>query len=438
MYIKGQLLLDSNRLIGMSKNKQSNYRDIHPFHVMAKPIGPICNIDCKYCFYLEKENLYRNKSQGLSDWMMSDKVLESYISQKFEANSTGVETFAWQGGEPTLLGVDFFRKVIKYQEKYAKDLQFYNTLQTNGILLNDEWCEFFLENDFLVGLSIDGPRELHDKYRVDKGGKPTFDRVMKGIDYLSKHGVKFNTLTVVQKDNSYKPLEVYNFLKEVGSGFMQFIPIVERNTQKKLKNGLSLVLPDKTNAILSDWSVESEQFGNFLIRIFDEWIRNDVGKFYVQIFDIALESWYGKQPSLCIFAETCGRALAIEHNGDLYSCDHYVFPENKLGNIMDSHISKMEESKQQHDFGINKLDTLPAYCKECEVRFICNGECPKNRFLNTPDGDTGLNYLCAGYKKFFNYIDPYMQFMVNELQEQKPPSKVMSWAKDKDKENPSL
>jgi len=422
----------------MSNNKQSNYMDIHPFHVMAKPIGPICNIDCKYCFYLEKENLYRNKSQGLSDWMMSDKVLESYISQKFEANSTGVETFAWQGGEPTLLGVDFFRKVIKYQEKYAKDLQFYNTLQTNGILLNDEWCEFFLENDFLVGLSIDGPRELHDKYRVDKGGKPTFDRVMKGIDYLSKHGVKFNTLTVVQKDNSYKPVEVYNFLKKVGSGFMQFIPIVERNTQKKLKNGLSLVLPDKTNAILSDWSVEPEQFGNFLIRIFDEWIRNDVGKFYVQIFDIALESWYGKQPSLCIFAETCGRALAIEHNGDLYSCDHYVFPENKLGNIMDSHISKMVESKQQHDFGINKLDTLPAYCKECEVRFICNGECPKNRFLNTPDGDTGLNYLCAGYKKFFNYIDPYMQFMVNELQEQKPPSKVMSWAKDKDKENPSL
>jgi len=413
--------------------------DIHPFHVMAKPIGPICNIDCKYCFYLEKENLYQNKS---SDWMMSDYIVESYIRQKFEANSTGVETFAWQGGEPTLLGVDFFRKVIKYQEKYAKDLQFYNTLQTNGILLNDEWCEFFLENDFLVGLSIDGPRELHDKYRVDKGGKPTFDRVMKGIDYLSKHGVKFNTLTVVQKDNSYKPVEVYNFLKEVGSGFMQFIPIVERNTQKKLKNGLSLVLPDKTNAILSDWSVEPEQFGNFLIRIFDEWIRNDVGKFYVQIFDIALESWYGKQPSLCIFAETCGRALAIEHNGDLYSCDHYVFPENKLGNIMDSHISKMVESKQQHDFGINKLDTLPAYCKECEVRFICNGECPKNRFLKSPDGDTGLNYLCAGYKKFFNYIDPYMQFMVNELQEHKPPSNVMSWAKDKDKdkdkENPSL
>ena len=411
---------------------------IKPFHVMVKPIGPICNIGCKYCFYLEKENLYRKSSGGLSGWTMSDEILESYIRQKFEASSKEMETFAWQGGEPTLLGINFFRKVIKYQKKYANGKQVYNKLQTNSILLNDEWCDFFARNNFLVGLSIDGPRELHDKYRVDKRGKPTFDRVLKAIDYMKKHGVEYNTLTVIQKDNSYKPVEVYNFLKEVGSKFMQFIPIVERIAQKPAENGLSLVLPNKQNAIVSEWSVEPEQFGNFLISIFNEWVGNDVGKYYVQIFDVSLQAWCGMQPGLCIFAETCGHALAIEHNGDLYSCDHFVFPENKLGNIMKSTLEVMVESEEQQNFGNNKRDRLPAYCLECEVRFICNGECPKNRFQNAPDGEFGLNYLCVGYKKFFNHIDSYMRFMANELNQKRPPANVMSWINEKDKDFPSL
>jgi uncharacterized protein len=417
---------------------QSNKKSISPFHVMAKPIGPICNIDCKYCFYLEKENLYQEKSSVKSSWTMSDEVLESYICQKLETSSTDVENFAWQGGEPTLLGLDFFRKVVALQKEYANGKQVDNAFQTNGILLNAEWCEFFAENNFLVGLSIDGPRELHDKYRVDKGGKPTFDKVMRGIEYLKKYGIEYNTLTVVQRDNSYYPLEVYNFLKEIGSGFMQFIPIVERVAQIISEDGLSLVLPNAQNAMVTDWSVEPEQFGDFLAGIFDEWVKNDVGKYYVQIFDVSLEAWYGMQPSLCVFAETCGRAMAIEHNGDLYSCDHYVYPEYKLGNILEEAMVSLVEGAQQQKFGMDKKDTLPQYCLNCEVRFVCNGECPKHRFIHTPDGELGLNYLCAGYKSFFNHIDLYMHFMANKLHHQRPPANVMAWANEKDKGFPSL
>ncbi len=402
-----------------------------PFHVMAKPIGPICNIDCKYCFYLEKENLYPEK-HGKSSWSMNDEVLENFIKQKIASTGLPEESFAWQGGEPTLLGVDYFRKVVALQNKYANGKKINNAFQTNGILLDDGWCEFFAENNFLIGLSIDGPREIHDKYRVDKGGKPTFDKVMRGIGFLKKHIVDFNTLTVVQKDNSQYPLEVYNFLKDIGSGFMQFIPIVERILENKA-GGLSLVLPDKNDAVVSEWSVEPLQFGNFLIKIFDHWVRNDVGKYFVQIFDVSLESWSGLDPGLCIFSETCGNALAIEHNGDLYSCDHYVYPGNKLGNIMENPLMKMVESGQQEKFGEDKRDTLPQYCRNCEVRFACNGECPKNRFLTTPEGEYGLNYLCAGYKKFFKHIDPYMKFMVEELKNRRAPLNVMRWIKENDR-----
>jgi len=402
------------------------------FHVMAKPIGPICNIDCQYCFYLEKENLYSAKQRGKNNWAMPDDVLEEYIKQKIESTDTDEESFVWQGGEPTLLGVDYFRKVVQLQNKYANGKKINNAFQTNGILIDSEWCKFFAENSFLIGLSIDGPRELHDKYRIDKGGRPTFDRVMHGLNLLRKHKVDFNTLTVVQKDNSYHPLEVYNFLKEIGSGYMQFIPIVERISEEPT-NGLSIVLPGNKNAEVSDWSVEPEQFGNFLIEIFNRWVLNDVGKYFVQIFDVSLEVWVGLQAGLCLFNETCGKALAIEHNGDLYSCDHYVFPENKLGNIMENPLIKMVESEQQKKFGTDKKDELPAYCRNCEVKFICNGECPKNRFLNTPDGEPGLNYLCAGYKKFFNYIDPYMKFMDNELKIGRTPANVMRWAREKDR-----
>ncbi len=398
---------------------------------MAKPIGPICNIDCKYCFYLEKENLYPEK-HGKSSWSMNDEVLENFIKQKIASTGLPEESFAWQGGEPTLLGVDYFRKVVALQNKYANGKKINNAFQTNGILLDDGWCEFFAENNFLIGLSIDGPREIHDKYRVDKGGKPTFDKVMRGIGFLKKHIVDFNTLTVVQKDNSQYPLEVYNFLKDIGSGFMQFIPIVERILENKA-GGLSLVFPDKNDAVVSEWSVEPLQFGNFLIKIFDHWVRNDVGKYFVQIFDVSLESWSGLDPGLCIFSETCGNALAIEHNGDLYSCDHYVYPGNKLGNIMENPLMKMVESGQQEKFGEDKRDTLPQYCRNCEVRFACNGECPKNRFLTTPEGEYGLNYLCAGYKKFFKHIDPYMKFMVEELKNRRAPLNVMRWIKENDR-----
>lgn len=407
----------------------SNQTAYPSFHIMAKPIGPICNLDCKYCFYLEKENLYSPKS----DFRMSLDVLESYIRQKMETDKSTSINFAWQGGEPTLLCVEYFKKVVEFQEKYSNGKSVENTLQTNGVLLNDEWCEFFAKNKFLIGLSIDGPKEMHDKYRVNKGGNPTFDQVMRGLDYLKKYNVEYNTLTVIQRDNSYHPLEVYNFLKEIGSGFMQFIPIVERIAATPPLDGLLLVSPDFSDgAEVSEWSVEPLQFGNFLCEIFDEWVRNDVGKYYVQIFDVSLESWVGLDPSLCVFKKTCGNALALEHNGDLYSCDHYVYPENKLGNIMGDPIGSLVNSGKQQKFGKDKWDTLPKYCLNCEVRFACNGECPKHRFIKTPDGESGLNYLCAGYKKFFNHIDLYMKFMANELKYGRPAANVIWWAKEKD------
>lgn len=316
---------------------------------------------------------------------------------------------------------------MQLQKKYANGKRIENALQTNGVLLDDEWGSFLAERRFLVGVSIDGPRHLHDKYRVDKGGQPTFDRVMRGLGYLKKHKVEFNTLTVLQRHNSYHPLEVYRFLKELGSGFMQFIPIVER-IAVAAPDGLVLISPNAAVAAkVSPWSVEPLQFGRFLATIFDEWVRQDVGKYFVQIFDVALASWLGLEPALCVFRETCGSALAMEHNGDVYSCDHYVYPENKLGNIIDDPLLALVNSKQQRRFGTNKRDTLPRYCRECEVRFACTGECPKHRFHRTPDGEEGLNYLCRGYKFFFNHIDPYMKFMASEIRHERAPANVMAW-----------
>ena len=293
------------------------------------------------------------------------------------------------------------------------------------------------ENNFLIGLSIDGPEEIHDKYRVYKGGQPSFGKVMKGLKFLQKHQVDFNTLTCVQKDNSYHPLKVYHFLKEIGSNFMQFIPIIERKAEDP-SNRLSLVLPNyDKEAYVTEWSVKSLQYGKFLTAIFDEWVRHDVGLYYVQIFDTALEIWYSGHASLCLFKETCGSAMAIEHNGDIYSCDHFVYPENKLGNLMEETLDKIVNSEQQIKFGNDKRNTLPKYCVECEVKFVCNGECPKHRFIHTPDGEYGLNYLCAGYKHFFNYINPYMNFMSKQLYQKLPPSNVMHWAVEKDHGFPS-
>ena len=395
-----------------------------PFHVMAKPVGPLCNLDCKYCFYLEKEALYPQASQ----WAMADEVLESYIRQYIEAQPSPVVTFAWQGGEPTLLGVDFFRKVVALQARYADGKRIQNAFQTNGVLLDDEWARFLNDAHFLVGISIDGPRELHDAYRVDKGGQPTFDKVMRGIDVLSRHGVAFNTLTTVHHANAQAPLDVYRFLQANGSGFLQFIPIVERISSKATPEGLLLVSPDFPQAArVAPWSVEPLQFGAFLCAIFDEWVRHDVGTCFVQLFDVCLEMWLGREASLCVFRRTCGAALALEHSGDLYSCDHYVYPENKLGNIMESLLSSLAHSSQQQRFGQAKEASLPQYCRECDVRFACNGECPKHRFAVTPDGEPGLNYLCAGYKMFFRHIDPYMGFMAAELRAERPPANVMRW-----------
>ena len=410
---------------------ETGQQPLSAFHIMTKPVGPICNLDCRYCFYLEKENLY----PGKSSWAMPEDVLETYVREYIQSQNVPQVSFAWQGGEPTLLGVEYFEKVVELQKKYADGKRIENAFQTNGVLLDDQWGEFLSKYGFLVGLSIDGPEKLHDHYRVDKGGQPTFKRVMRGLGYLKKHGVEFNTLTVVQRHNSHHPLDVYRFLRENGSGFIQFIPIVERIAKAPNPEGLVLISPESEDAArVSEWSVEPLQYGKFLSAIFDEWVRNDVGKTFVQMFDVALESWMGYPASLCVFRETCGSAMALEHNGDLYSCDHFVYPENKLGNIMESPINSLVNSAQQRKFGLDKRDTLPRYCRECEVRFACNGECPKHRFTRTPDGEEGLNYLCAGYKKFFHHIDPYMRFMAEELQQRRAPANVMKWVRTQEAE----
>jgi uncharacterized protein len=395
------------------------------FHIMAKPYGPICNLDCTYCYYLEKEHLY---AKGGRDFRMPDDVLEAYIRQYIQAQPGEHVSFAWQGGEPTLLGIPFFERVVELQKKYANGRAIDNAFQTNGTLIDDAWGEFLARSKFLIGLSIDGPAELHDAYRVDKGGKSTHARVIRGLGYLKKNGVEFNTLTVVNRKNSYRALDVYRFLKQIGSKYLQFIPVVEQVADRPDANGLVLIKPySRQKAAVSGWSVEPLQFGRFLTAIFDEWVRHDVGQTFVQIFDVALESWAQLPQSLCVFSPKCGRALAVEHNGDLYSCDHFVYPENKLGNLMERPLIGMVASQQQTRFGDAKLVGLPSDCQSCEVRFACNGECPKHRFLTTSKGEYGLNYLCAGYKHFFRHIDPHMRFMANELKHKRAPARVMEW-----------
>ncbi len=395
------------------------------FHVMAKPVGPICNLNCEYCYYLEKEKLF---TKG-ENFRMKPEVLESYIRQYIGSQKTEEVTFAWQGGEPTLLGVDYFREVVALQRKYADGRKINNTLQTNGTLLNEEWCRFFRDHGFLIGLSIDGPRELHDVHRVDRGGKPTFDRVMRGLSLLKEHQVEFNTLTVVSATNAAEPLAVYEFLREIGSGYIQFIPLVERlPTAAASAAGYDFAEPpgpDQVDLPVTSWSVPPLAFGEFLTAIFDQWVRRDVGKVFVQMFDVSLGIWAGFGPGLCLFLPDCGEALALEHNGDLYSCDHFVYPKYKLGNLMNESISAMVNSAEQKDFGKAKSQTLPAYCRQCEVRYACNGECPKHRFLTTPDGEAGLNYLCAGYRKFFNHVDPHMRTMTHLLRARKSPAGIM-------------
>lgn len=378
------------------------------FHLLAKPAGAMCNLSCRYCFFLSKKDLYPG-----STFRMSDALLESYVSQYIGAQKVPLATIAWQGGEPTLMGLDFFRKAMAMVLRYRRPgMIIQNTMQTNGTLIDDEWCRFFREFNFLVGLSLDGPREIHDAYRVDKSGRPTFDKVIRAAKLFRRHKVDFNVLTTVNAANGDRPLEVYRFLRDdVRAEFIQFIPIVERDESGRV----------------TEWSVKPEQYGRFLSSIFDEWVKSDVGKVFVQIFDASLAAWTGAFQSLCILSPTCGTALALEHNGDLYSCDHFVDRGHLLGNIEKESMGRLASSEKQRRFGQDKLDSLPKYCAECEVRFACNGECPKNRFIKTPEGEPGLNYLCAGYREFFRHIDGSMRFMANELRQGRTPANIMKY-----------
>jgi uncharacterized protein len=382
------------------------------FHIMAKPSGSACNLDCDYCFFLKKGKLYPGSS-----FRMSDEVHEAYIRQLFESHQVPQVTVAWQGGEPTLMGLEFFRRSVELQKKYAKPgTRIENTFQTNGILLNDEWCQFFHENNFLVGLSLDGPKELHDYYRKDKGGHGTFDRVMKAARLVQKHKVEFNILCTVNSKNADHPLKVYRFFRdELGAQYLQFIPIEERDNESGFQEG------DK----VTDRSVRPDQWGHFLIEIFDEWVKRDVGRTFVLNFDGVLAGWLKMAGTVCIFAPTCGEGMALEHNGDLYSCDHFVEPKHLLGNILRTPMIELVASDQQRKFGQDKRAMLPQYCLKCEVLHICNGECPKNRLIQTPDGEAGLNYLCEGYKAFFRHADKPMRIMAGLIRQGRLAREVM-------------
>lgn len=392
----------------------------YPIYVMAKPIGAMCNLDCHYCYYLEKGELYK----GISP-KMSDDILERYIKDYIECQPTPDVLFTWHGGETLLRGLDFFRKAIRLQQQYAQGRNITNTIQTNGILLNDEWCRFFKENNFLVGISLDGPEHIHDRYRRDKSGRGTFQRVMKGVESLQKHGVEFNTLSVINDYSVKYPLEVYRFFKSIGSRFMQFSPIVERWGDRA--DNLELLPPGNhfENIEMPPWCVSPEAYGGFYCAIFDEWVKHDVGQYFIQLFDSTLAGWVGEQPGVCIYAKTCGHASVMEHNGDVYSCDHFVFPEYKLGNIRTKTLTEMMLSPEQMKFGDNKRKNLPRQCCECEFLHLCNGECPKNRISKTLDGEENLNYLCKGLYEFFTYTKPYMLYMAEQLKNELPPANVM-------------
>lgn len=402
------------------------------FQVMLKPVGPACNLDCTYCYYLEKKNIYPGKAL----FRLDEELLEVFIRDYIAAQDVPVVSFVWQGGEPTMLGVEYFRKAVEIQKKYAGKKRIENSFQTNGTLLTDEFCEFFKENEFLIGISIDGPKALHDHYRKNKSGEPSWDKVMQGIGLLKKHGVEFNTLSVVNRLTGDHPLEVYRFLKAIGSTFIQFIPIVERLTEEPGDDRQKLVHHTfKGKAEVTPWSVRPKQFGEFMSAIFDEWVRNDVGRHYVQLFDVTLANWYGANPGLCVFSETCGTAAVMEHSGDVYCCDHFVYEDYFLGNIRERPIGQLMAQPRQSMFGQDKKATLPPYCLKCEVRFACHGECPKHRFEKTPLGDPGLSYLCESYKHFFNHVKPYMDYMVKELRHKRAPANVMQWIRNKEEAN---
>ena len=391
-----------------------------PLYVMLKPAGAHCNLACKYCYYLEKNKLYPTAQRHL----MSDEMLEQFTREYIEAQTMSQVLFTWHGGEPLLRSIDFYRKALSLQQKYAGGRHIDNVIQTNGTLLTDEWCEFFAQNHWLVGISIDGPQPDHDHYRLTAAGKPSWKKVMQGIKLLKKHGVEWNAMAVVNAYNVNHPLEFYRFFKENGCQFLQFTPIVERLTRHE--DGRTLAsLADKNEIPLSEASVTPEQWGYFLCAIFDEWVRKDVGKIFVEIFDCTLANWMGVSPGICAYSKECGHAGVMEHNGDVYSCDHFVFPEYKLGNIMTDSIVGMMHSERQHAFGQAKRTALPGQCRGCKYLFACNGECPRNRFAHTAAGEPGLNYLCKGYYQFFDHVAPYMDFMKAQLEQELPPAAIM-------------
>lgn len=391
-----------------------------PLYVMLKPAGAHCNLACKYCYYLEKNKLYPTAQRHL----MSDEMLEQFTREYIEAQTMNQVLFTWHGGEPLLRSIDFYRKAISLQQKYAGGRRIDNVIQTNGTLLTDEWCEFFAQNHWLVGISIDGPQPDHDYYRLTAAGKPSWKKVMQGIKLLKKHGVEWNAMAVVNAYNAHHPLEFYRFFKENGCQFLQFTPIVERLTRHE--DGRTLAsLADKDEISLSEASVAPEQWVYFLCAIFDEWVRKDVGKIFVEIFDCTLANWMGISPGICAYSKECGHAGVMEHNGDVYSCDHFVFPEYKLGNIRDHSLIDMLYGEQQQEFSRLKHSSLPRQCKECDMEFACHGECPKNRFMKDKYGDSGLNYLCPGYYHYYQHVAPYMDYMKQELMSQRPPSNIM-------------
>lgn len=392
-----------------------------PLYVMLKPAGSLCNLRCKYCYYLEKNALYTEQKNHV----ISDEMLDKFIREYIEAQTSPDVLFCWHGGETLMRPISFYRRAIELQRKYARGRRIDNTIQTNATMLTDEWCEFFRENNFLVGVSIDGPQEFHDEYRRTATGKPTFHKVMQGIRLLNKHNVEWNALAVVNDFNADYPLEFYNFFKEIGCHYIQFTPIVERRIERN--DGLSLAPGMEEGGELVDFSVTPEQWGKFLCTIFDEWVRHDVGTYFIQIFDATLANWAGVQPGLCSLAKECGHAGVMEFNGDVYSCDHFVYPEHLLGNINEKTITEMMYGEKQREFAKLKHELLPQQCRECPVEFACHGECPKNRFTRDKYGNPGLNYLCNGYRQFFEHVKPYMDFMKGELDAKRPPSNVMNF-----------
>lgn len=398
------------------------------FSTMIKPVGSACNLDCDYCYYLGKAELYGNHQPK-----MSDELLERYISQYIEAVQVPVVTFCWHGGEPLLAGLEFFEKAVALQNKYRGNKQIENSLQTNGLLLTPEWCDFFRKNNFLIGISLDGPKDIHDAYRHDRGGHPTFDRVIRAVEMMAIHGVEYNTLSTINDRCAGQGKRVYEFMRSV-SRFMQFLPVVEMvegaNRQKVSKRA-AIVPPGTSGAQVAPWSITPKAFGRFMCDIFDEWVIRDVGERFVQLFDITLAQWCGVQPSLCSFCPTCGDGLVVEHNGDVYMCDHFVYPEYCLGNISKAHLKDLQRNPALFRFGIEKRNSLPSDCRKCEYLFACRGECPKHRFATTRRGESGLNTLCEGYKHFFSYTAPYMEQMRNLLAQGQEASLIIPWARQK-------